>query len=57
MEFYERTSGARFHANYIRPGGLNQDLPYGLLVDIYNFIQQFVARVDEIEELLTNCRI
>src|SRR5699024_3953504 len=31
MEFYERVSGARFHAAYIRPGGVSQDLPEGLL--------------------------
>jgi NADH dehydrogenase (ubiquinone) Fe-S protein 2 len=24
MEFYERVSGARMHAAYIRPGGVNQ---------------------------------
>jgi NADH dehydrogenase (ubiquinone) Fe-S protein 2 len=57
MEFYERASGARMHANYIRPGGVAQDLPYGLLSDLYNFVQQFVARIDEVEELLTECRI
>jgi len=30
MEFYERVSGARMHAAYIRPGGVSQDLPSGL---------------------------
>lgn len=57
FEFYERVSGARMHANYIRPGGVNQDIPLGLLEDIYNFCLQFSSRVDEIEELLTNNRI
>ena len=37
MEFYERVSGARMHAAYIRPGGVTQDLPIGLLDDIYIF--------------------
>jgi NADH dehydrogenase (ubiquinone) Fe-S protein 2 len=27
MEFYERVSGARMHAAYIRPGGVAKDLP------------------------------
>jgi len=40
MEFYERVSGARFHANYIRPGGVAQDLPIGLIDDIFIFIEQ-----------------
>ena len=57
MEFYERVSGARLHAFYIRPGGVSYDLPLGLLDDIYNFISRFNYRIDEIEELLTNNRI
>ena len=57
MEFYERVSGARMHANYIRPGGVSQDLPVGLLDDIFVFIKQFSSRIDELEELLTNNRI
>ena len=57
MEFYERVSGARMHAAYIRPGGVNQDLPLGTLEDIYIFIKQFCSRIDEIEDLLTNNRI
>jgi NADH dehydrogenase (ubiquinone) Fe-S protein 2 len=57
MEFYERVSGTRMHAAYIRPGGVNKDIPLGLLNDIFIFIAQFNSRLDEIEELLTNNRI
>jgi len=57
MEFYERLSGARMHANFIRPGGLSFDLPIGLCGDIYNFLLQFNSRLDELEELLTANRI
>lgn len=57
MEFYERVSGARMHASYIRPGGVSQDLPVGLCDDIYKFVIQFGSRINEIEELLTNNRI
>lgn len=57
MEFYERVSGARMHAAYIRPGGVSQDLPVGLCEDIYLFCQQFASRLDELEEMLTNNRI
>lgn len=57
MEFYERVSGARMHAAYVRPGGVSQDLPIGILDDIYTFSKQFSSRIDEIEELLTNNRI
>jgi NADH dehydrogenase I D subunit len=57
MEFYERVSGARMHANYIRPGGVSQDLPEGLAEDIYIFVDSFRSRIDEMEELLTANRI
>lgn len=57
FEFYERVSGARMHAAYLRPGGVSQDMPIGLCDDIYKFIQQFPSRLDEMEELLTGNRI
>lgn len=57
MEFYERVSGARMHANYFRIGGVLYDIPIGLLNDISKFIKQFSSRIDEIEEMLTNNRI
>jgi NADH dehydrogenase (ubiquinone) Fe-S protein 2 len=57
MEFYERVSGARMHAAYIRPGGVSLDLPLGFLDDLYLFIEQFNIRLDEIEEMLTGNRI
>lgn len=89
FEFYERVSGARMHAAYIRPGGVHQvrgpprcwaphsplrtagvcggvpvsppavlmspppdqDLPLGLMDDIYEFVKNFSIRVDEVEEV------
>jgi NADH dehydrogenase (ubiquinone) Fe-S protein 2 len=57
MEFYERVSGARMHAAYIRPGCVAYDLPLGLMDDIYTFIEAFKVRLDERDELLTNNRI
>jgi NADH dehydrogenase (ubiquinone) Fe-S protein 2 len=57
MEYYERVSGARLHAAYVRPGGVAQDLPLGLLEDIYQWASQYGTRIDEVEELLTANRI
>src|SRR5947209_6600058 len=57
MEYYERVSGARMHAAYVRPGGVAQDIPLGLLDDIYQWGTQFASRVDEIEELLSGNRV
>jgi NADH dehydrogenase (ubiquinone) Fe-S protein 2 len=57
QEFYERVSGARLHAAYVRPGGVSQDIPIGLLDDIYQWATQFGDRIDETEEMLTDNRI
>jgi len=57
MEFYERVSGPRMHAAFIRPGGVSYDLPIGFLDDLYIFCNQFNLRLEEIEEMLTNNRI
>ncbi|MDD3181399.1 MAG: NADH-quinone oxidoreductase subunit D [Alphaproteobacteria bacterium] len=57
MGFYERVSGARMHANYIRPGGVARDLPDGLLEDIEAFTHTFLPLLDDLETLLTENRI
>ncbi len=57
MEFYERVSGARMHASYIRPGGVASDLSNNLISDILKFINQFNLRILEMEDLLTKNRI
>ena len=57
FEFYERISGARMHAAFIRPGGLKSDIPLKLLRDIYRFLIMFSDRINELDELLTNNRI
>jgi NADH dehydrogenase (ubiquinone) Fe-S protein 2 len=57
MEFYERVSGARMHAAYFRIGGINYDIPLGLIKDIIYFCQNFNNRLNEIEEILSTNRI
>lgn len=57
MEFYERASGARLHSAYFRPGGVHQDLPPALLVDIATFCETFPRHIDDLEALLTENRI
>jgi len=57
MEFYERVSGARFHAAYFRPGGVHQDLPEGLLEDILTWCDGFPRILDEMQGLVATNRI
>jgi NADH-quinone oxidoreductase subunit D len=57
MVFYERASGSRMHAAYIRPGGVHQDLPQKLVDDIGHFVDKHAKIIDDIEGLLTGNRI
>ncbi len=57
MVFYERASGSRMHAAYVRPGGVHQDLPQALVDDIGGFCEYFPKVCDDIEGLLTENRI
>ncbi|WP_029040019.1 NADH-quinone oxidoreductase subunit D [Cucumibacter marinus] len=57
MVFYERASGSRMHAAYVRPGGVHQDLPQDLIDDIEGFCDPFLKVCDDIEGLLTENRI
>ncbi|ACI98649.1 NADH-quinone oxidoreductase subunit D [Rhodospirillum centenum] len=57
MAFYERVSGARMHANYFRPGGVNLDMPAGLADDIWEYTERFPKFVADLNNLLTENRI
>jgi NADH-quinone oxidoreductase subunit D len=57
IEFYERTSGSRMHADYFRPGGVAKDIPDGLLPDIEMFLEGFIKVLDDTEDLITENRI
>ncbi|MEP7174568.1 MAG: NADH-quinone oxidoreductase subunit D [Aestuariivirga sp.] len=57
MVFYERASGSRMHAAYVRPGGVHQDLPQKLIDDIGHFCTTHPKVLDDIETLLTGNRI
>ncbi len=57
MNFYERASGSRLHANYFRAGGIHKDLPTGLDNDIAEFCNKFPKIIDDLETLLTDNRI
>ena len=57
LGFYERVSGARFHAAYFRPGGVHQDLPTGLLEDIEAWAAKFGTVLDQMQGLVADNRI
>lgn len=57
LEFYERASGARFHANYFRPGGVAMDIDQKLIDDIEKFSHTFIKYLDDVDDLLTENRV
>lgn len=57
MEFYDRVSGARLHANYFRPGGVAWDMPNGLADDMFEWCEQFPKFLADLDTLLTDNRI
>ena len=57
LGFYERASGSRMHAAYIRPGGIHQDIPQKLIDDIGDFTAKHSKIIDDVETLLTGNRI
>ena len=57
FEFYEEVSGARMHASYIRPGGVNQDMPAGLAERIAACCDRVPKLIDDVETVLTENRI
>ncbi len=57
LEFYEAASGARFHSNYFRPGGIAKDLPAGLTDRIAAWAEEFPKFIANLERLLNGNRI
>lgn len=57
MELYERVSGARMHANYIRPGGVTYDLSNEILTDIWLIMEDILYNIEQLEIVLHSNRI
>ena len=57
LDFFEEISGARLTFNYLRIGGLREDLPAGLLERIRSFTEKVPGIVDEYEGLLSGNEI
>jgi len=56
-DIYEKVSGARMTSNYIRIGGVTEDLPDGLEKEIRDFVATMPDHIDEYEGLLTGNKI
>ncbi|MBF6595826.1 MAG: NADH dehydrogenase (quinone) subunit D [Thermaceae bacterium] len=51
LDLFEWVSGQRFHHNYVRIGGLKEDLPKEFIPELKKFLAAMPARIDEYEGL------
>jgi len=57
LDLLESASGQRLLYNYMRIGGLRNDLPPGFAEKLRDFLAYFPGRIDEYDQLFTNNRI
>ncbi|MEJ5252326.1 MAG: NADH-quinone oxidoreductase subunit D [Chthonomonadetes bacterium] len=53
LDMFEHLSGVRMFPSWIQVGGWRADVPEGLLEKIAKFVEEFPAKVDDYEGLLT----
>ena len=57
LQFYERVSGARMHANYFRAGGVRYDMPQKVLADIGDWLDNRLQLFEDAISLVADNRI
>jgi NADH-quinone oxidoreductase subunit D len=57
LNIHEMIAGFRMFPSYMRVGGLREDLPRGFHEAVRAFLDRFVVKIDEYEDLLTNNEI
>jgi len=57
LDLFEQLCGARLLYNYIWPGGLSHDLPPHFVDRTIEFIDYFLPKIDELNNLLTTNKI
>ena len=57
LDLFEMASGSRMMCNYIRPGGVREELPPQFLERARELVRRFPKFLDEYERLLTNNEI
>jgi len=57
LDLFEAASGSRMMCNYVRPGGVREDVPEGWLQRAREIVGNFSGFLDEFEKLLTENEI
>jgi NADH-quinone oxidoreductase subunit D len=54
LDLFEASGGARMHPNYIRVGGLREDVPHGFFNRLDDLMEKFPGRLRELRRVLQN---
>lgn len=57
LDLFEMVTGARLTTNFLRFGGIKEDIPDGFVDAVMEFVEIFPAKIDEYEQLLTGNEI
>lgn len=57
LQLFELLTGARMTFNYIRPGGVREDLPDSFIPKLKEFIKDMERRIDDYEQLINTNEI
>jgi len=57
LDLFEAASGSRMMCNYVRPGGVREDVPEGWLARAREIVANYPRFLDEFEKLLTKNEI
>jgi NADH-quinone oxidoreductase subunit D len=57
LQLFEMLSGARMTFNYIKPGGVREDIPEGFIPKMNEFIKDMEMHIDDYEQLINGNEI
>lgn len=57
LDLFEWVSGQRFHHNFVRVGGLKEDLPEEFVPELKKFLSGFLAKVDDYQGMFVGSPI
>jgi NADH dehydrogenase I D subunit len=57
LQLFEMLSGARLTFNYIKPGGVREDMPEGFVPKLNEFIKDMEKRIEDYEQLINDNEI
>ncbi|VVB97000.1 F(420)H(2) dehydrogenase subunit D [uncultured archaeon] len=57
LQLFEMLCGARMTFNYIKPGGVREDIPEGFMAKLNEFLKDMEKRIEDYEQLISSNEI